>query len=228
MNVFSAFKFLTSTTNFIKPYLGKQVAIEQNGLQSFLFDWSNFGFRVANTNFTEMVEDYSDFQISFKILWGYLKGLLNHKWVVFKLGELFEVPLYLRIFHDTSKFRPNAFIAYAVYFHGNRNHQVKQDFHKQWHKHIHENKHHWQYWVSLNDDGTKQPMQMPEKYVKEMITDWVAANFMFGNRNIWNWYSKRKFVFTTSTQVKVDLYMEYILNNLDLLMGIVDASLAKK
>lgn len=136
----------------------------------------------------------------------YLKYLLIHKYHVGKY--CFKYGLYWQgIKHDWSKFLPDEFIAYKRYFYeqypvripkipiGNvlTQETVNQNFNKAWLKHIHRNKHHWQYWVLRNDDGTTQCLDMPLKYKKEMLADWRGAGIAItGKDNTAIWYESNK------------------------------------
>lgn len=97
--------------------------------------------------------------------------------------------------HDKSKYDDAEYDAYDAYFYGgNRSYQVVQDFNRAWLHHIHENPHHWQHWVLIEDDPeTKQnmlPIEMPVPDVLEMIADWWAFSWKDGNLfEIFNWYA---------------------------------------
>jgi len=85
---------------------------------------------------------------------GYLWQVLRHKWFVFleccKLG----IP-WLGIIHDLSKFRLSEFISYAKYFRGGKSPNDEKhdiDFDYAWLHHQRRNKHHWQYWILMNDN----------------------------------------------------------------------------
>lgn len=124
----------------------------------------------------------------------YLQYVLRHKWFVFleccKLGIPFR-----GIIHDLSKFLPSEFFPYMNHFYGDKNKESDLQFDKQWLKHIHRNKHHWQYWIltSNYNDNEYTEMEMPIKYAKEMIADWVGASRQQGyGSNIVQWYEKNK------------------------------------
>jgi len=42
--------------------------------------------------------------------------------------------------------------------------------------------HHHQYWVLREDDGPEHCLEMPERYVKEMVADWYGAGRALGKR----------------------------------------------
>ena len=86
--------------------------------------------------------------------------------------------------------------AYDAYFYGgNRSYQVVKDFNYAWLHHIHNNPHHWQYWVLINDDPDEGEiiMDMPYNYIVEMICDWWAFSWKDEKLNeIFEWYEEHK------------------------------------
>lgn len=99
-------------------------------------------------------------------------------------------------FHDYSKDYPDEYNAYDAYFYSkNRSFEVVEDFKRAWLFHIHRNPHHWQYWVLINDDPTEGEivLEMPYKYVIEMICDWWSFSWEKGDLfEIFSWYDERK------------------------------------
>ena len=129
----------------------------------------------------------------------YLKYIIKHKWYVFveccKLG----IP-WRGITHDLSKFLPSEFFPYTEYFYGKGN---QWGFDEAWLKHQHRNKHHWQYWVLINDDNEVNDhlssnrgtviVPMPLHYVKEMVADWKGAGkAIHGKDDTHVWYEENK------------------------------------
>jgi hypothetical protein len=110
----------------------------------------------------------------------YLSYVLRHKWFVFLACCKLGVP-WLGVLHDLSKFRPDEFVPYARYFYGPKPEsgygieQVKSWFDRAWLLHIHRNRHHPQFWVLRNDTDGVSLLEMPEKYVREMVADWIGA-----------------------------------------------------
>ena len=155
-----------------------------------------------------------------KFLW----SLIRHKWFVFieccKLG----MP-WLGIIHDWSKFRPSEFVPYARYFYGKRTMAdipgeimeifagerdfVEQAFDIAWLHHQKRNKHHWQYWLLVNDSDEPQirPLPMPEHYRREMVADWRGAGRAYGNPDTQEWYLKNreKIILHPETRTLVEL-----------------------
>lgn len=120
----------------------------------------------------------------------YLRYIIRHKWYVFleccKLG----IP-WRGLVHDLSKFLPSEWFPYAEYFYGKRPDRVK--FSIAWLHHQKRNKHHWQYWILKNDSGPEEVMEMPLRYRKEMLADWIGAGRAINGKNgVGSWYSRQK------------------------------------
>lgn len=96
--------------------------------------------------------------------------------------------------HDQSKFSKEEYDSYDDYFYGNnRSFRVKQRFNKAWLHHIHNNPHHWQHWVLINDDEKAEALAMPYHYIIEMILDWWTFSWRSGNlMEIFDWYEQHR------------------------------------
>ena len=98
--------------------------------------------------------------------------------------------------HDESKYTSEEYRAYDNYFYGDKKtKEIKNDFNYAWLHHIHNNPHHWQYWVLVNDDAEEGTvaLDIPYKYVLEMIADWWSFSWKSGNLyEIFDWYDKHK------------------------------------
>lgn len=98
--------------------------------------------------------------------------------------------------HDSSKNLEFEYNAYDRYFYGkNRSFEVVQEFNYAWLYHIHLNPHHWQHWVLINDDPEcgEIVLDMPYRYILEMICDWWAFSWRDGNlTEIFKWYDEHK------------------------------------
>lgn len=97
-------------------------------------------------------------------------------------------------FHDQSKYLPDEYDAYDAYFYGgNKSDEVENDFNRAWLHHIHQNPHHWQYWILVHDDEPEEMLEIPKEYVIEMIADWWSFSFRCGDLyEIFDWYEKHK------------------------------------
>jgi hypothetical protein len=157
----------------------------------------------------------------------YLKSLLRHKWFVFLEACKLGIP-FLGLIHDISKFLPDEFIPYSRYDFtkfGKNESGIQLEFDKAWLKHQKRNKHHWQYWLLLNDSGDvirhkKLPyavnyfegefkqveaLPMPDRYIREMVADWRGAGRAYGNPDTKAWFiiNKDKIILHPKTEVGV-------------------------
>lgn len=126
----------------------------------------------------------------------YMKYVLRHKWFVLLASIRIGAPIWGAIIHDLSKFRPSEWVPYARCFYApNGSKQYKEDyaFALAWNDHQKRNKHHYQYWVILWDRGEYEPLEMPRKYILEMIADWMGAGrAITGEWESNAWYEKNK------------------------------------
>jgi len=160
----------------------------------------------------------------------YLKYVLRHKWFVFV--ECFKRGLIWRgLVHDLSKFHPFEFISYARWFNDDMgfkfmneewddhkywtnetHHKIRRDFELAWLFHQKKNKHHWQYWILLEDGGDKKVLDMPEIYMIEMVCDWIGAGkAIHGKNDTKDWYKKNWYKMTMSEKTKE--YVEKLIND---------------
>lgn len=126
----------------------------------------------------------------------------GYKWFMEKMPHLLmsddavNAEWHICMAHDHSKNEPEEYEAYDAYFYGgNRSFGVVERFNRAWLHHIHNNPHHWQYWILINDDpkNGETLLEMPFKYILEMICDWWAFSWQKENLyEIFNWYEERK------------------------------------
>lgn len=147
-------------------------------------------------------------------------------WINTHLPELIsgcqnEIEYQCKFAHDKSKYDAEEYRAYDAYFYGgNRSFKVVQDFNYAWLQHIHQNPHHWQYWVLINDDPNEgeKIMDMPHNYIVEMICDWWSFSWSKGDLyEIFNWYNEHKDYMKLSpkTRKTVEDILEKIKTKLD-------------
>jgi hypothetical protein len=60
--------------------------------------------------------------------------------------------------------------------------EAKAAFDAAWNHHQKANPHHWQYWLLTMDSGETAPIDMPEKFVREMVADWIGAGWAIRNQ----------------------------------------------
>jgi len=118
----------------------------------------------------------------------YFKYVVEHKKNVFI--ECFKRGLYIHAFtHDLSKFRPSEFIPYAKFFYSNNRtkkyeNNVNKTKDKKFFKdgfslHQKRNKHHNTFWTVIVD-GKIETIEMPERYLKQMVCDFAGMSRKFG------------------------------------------------
>lgn len=54
------------------------------------------------------------------------------------------------------------------------------------------NDHHWQWWVSIHDDGEVRPHEMSEVARKEMLADWIGAHKAVKGKSLLRWFEERE------------------------------------
>jgi hypothetical protein len=128
----------------------------------------------------------------------YLRYVLLHKWYVFLACLYLRVPLHQAVLHDWSKFLPSEWFAYAIWFY-HPDKQVWSDwyaaerkaaFNLAWRHHQRRQPHHWQYWLLTKDTGQTFPLEMPDRFVREMVADWMGAGRALGKPDTRAWYTK--------------------------------------
>lgn len=106
-----------------------------------------------------------------------------------------DIEYLVKFNHDRSKNDIEEYDAYDKYFNSSRSYEVVNDFNYAWNHHLHHNPHHWQYWVLINDDkdSGEKCLEIPDKYLFEMICDWWSFSLKNGNPlEILDWYEKGK------------------------------------
>ena len=91
--------------------------------------------------------------------------------------------------HDRSKYSSDEFEPYRKNFYpinDEEKNNNKEDFDKAWVHHYMTNPHHWNHWSSIGRED-----EMPFTFVVEMVCDWQAMGYKFGN-NAKDWYEKNK------------------------------------
>lgn len=124
----------------------------------------------------------------------------GYRWIEENLPEVlygnYDYEHQICFAHDASKSDPEEYVAYDNYFYSNnRSYSVVSSFNHAWLRHIHNNPHHWQYWILHNDEPSEGEiiLDMSYIYIIEMICDWWAFSWKSGNLGeIFEWYSKHK------------------------------------
>lgn len=113
--------------------------------------------------------------------WGHLRTVHKHRKMVRKL--CFKCGLYWQgLTHDLSKYSLTEFWNGVKYFTGTASPHVgerkEKGYSDAWIHHHNRNKHHAEYWQDIQYEHTI-PVEMPLKYLAEMICDRVAASMIY-------------------------------------------------
>ena len=117
---------------------------------------------------------------------GHLHTVNAHRRLVRKY--CFKLGIYRQgLMHDLSKYSPSEIIPGVKYYqdgHRSPNNAQREDegVSKAWLHHKGRNKHHFEYWIDYDVDGSRTVlagMKMPVKYVAEMFCDRIAASRIY-------------------------------------------------
>lgn len=117
---------------------------------------------------------------------GHLHTVNAHRRLVRKY--CFKLGIYRQgLMHDLSKYSPSEFIPGVKYYqdgHRSPNNAQREDegVSKAWLHHKGRNKHHFEYWIDYDVDGSRTVlagMKMSVKYVAEMFCDRIAASRIY-------------------------------------------------
>lgn len=113
-------------------------------------------------------------------LMGHFITITKHKIEVMK--NCFRAGIYIQgITHDLSKYSPTEFFRGVKYYQGDRSpndaERRANGMSLAWLHHKGRNKHHFEYWIDYNpkEGGKISGLEMPLKYVVEMVCDRIAA-----------------------------------------------------
>ena len=107
----------------------------------------------------------------------HFKKVCTHKYWVFRYCVKAGIPLQ-GVLHDMSKFSPVEFFESVKYYQGTSSPidaaKKVNGYSEAWMHHKGRNKHHYEYWQDNFDNGGVA-LEIPMKYKKEMICDYVGA-----------------------------------------------------
>ncbi len=120
--------------------------------------------------------------------WKHFRTVSKHRRLVRR--NCFRVGLYWQgLVHDLSKYSPTEFRVGIKYYQGDRspNNAEREDigYSTAWMHHKGRNRHHYEYWIDYNTRGRDPdqpimiPVEMPDRYLAEMIMDRIAASRVY-------------------------------------------------
>ncbi len=155
----------------------------------------------------------------------YFLLIFKHKWFVFLAGLKLKVPIIQLLLHDLSKFLPSELPHYNRQFFGKADQPY--NYIKTWIYHQNRNKHHWEYWIPRTGHNTcippypdMKPIEIPEKYVREMIADWMGAQKAYNGQwpdiKNWTWLrnNRSKMLLHPETNILIDQIVAELLENI--------------
>lgn len=143
--------------------------------------------------------------------WQYLKYVLRHKLYVYQAGRELGVGRCQLLIHDWHKLTRGEWSPYVEMFYGGEypthadstmvyplykgptKESIQEQFDLAWNRHQKRAKHHWQWWLMLEDDGGTKVLEIPDKYRREMLADWRGAGrAIHGHDETATWYQQNK------------------------------------
>ncbi len=111
--------------------------------------------------------------------WRHFKTITKHRMIVM-MGCFHVGLIWQGLTHDLSKYSPVEFWNGAKYYQGDRSpnaaEREEKGYSEAWMHHKGRNRHHYEYWTDMSPvTRTYQAVEMPRKYLAEMIMDRRAA-----------------------------------------------------
>jgi hypothetical protein len=140
----------------------------------------------------------------------YLTYLIKHKYYVYSEGRKLGLPRWRLIIHDWSKLLPSEWFGYAEWKYkqmteeGGGTNKNDRGYGRSWHLHYLRNPHHWQHFIYVDDQkGSCYPVEIPDKYRREMLADWRATQrIRFGDNNVLPYYEMNKEVILLAPETR--------------------------
>ncbi len=106
--------------------------------------------------------------------------------------------------HDESKYNEEEWEPYLNWFYPANENDSKDEYGYDcaWIHHCHNNPHHFQYWVCINDDGTTKPIDMPINYIIEALCDWHSFSAKNSESTAANWWKEHRDTFNMTDYTK--------------------------
>jgi len=106
--------------------------------------------------------------------------------------------------HDQSKYGEEEWEPYLNWFYPIDENASKDEYGYDiaWIHHCHNNPHHFQYWICIDDDGTTRPIDMPLNYIIEALCDWHSFSAKNSDSTAYKWWQDHKDVFAMTDKTK--------------------------
>ena len=114
-----------------------------------------------------------------------LKPFLDHIGIEDYMINIIEADI---LQHDMSKYQGDEFYGYCNHWYPCEGYTDDSSYDEAWMLHKHRNPHHWQYWVTLHDDGSVYPLDMNFKSVCNMLCDWSSFQYTEDGGTAKDWY----------------------------------------
>lgn len=118
--------------------------------------------------------------------------------------------------HDDSKKEKEEFDPYLIHWYADesdKNEATEEEYKYAILHHIHNNDHHWQYWVYPDDyNGSMYALPMKPEAVIEMLSDWHSFTLRDPESTAYKWYQDNKsgMILADSTIKLIDKYIVYL------------------
>ena len=129
----------------------------------------------------------------------HFKKVCVHKYWVFRYCLKAGIPTQ-GLLHDLSKFSPTEFLESVKYYQGSSSPidacKKEKGYSEAWMHHKGRNKHHYEFWQDNFDNGGVA-IEMPLKYKKEMICDYIGAGRSYYGKSFnmqkeYEWWLNKK------------------------------------
>ena len=157
--------------------------------------------------------------IDWRAHWEYISYLARHKLYVYREGRSLGLGRWQLLIHDWSKLLPSEWFGYVEWkrsqtlLEAGGTVQNNRGFGMPWFLHTHKRMHHHpQYWLYMDDrTGVVEPLEIPDRYRREMLADWRAAQMVrFGNRDVRPFYesNRDKYLMHPTTRAWLEEHLE--------------------
>lgn len=119
--------------------------------------------------------------------------------------------------HDASKYESDEYDAYCNYFYPSAGFEKDEAaFDEAWLLHQKRNPHHWQYWILIKDEGVTELIDMPIRYICEMLCDWHSFTLRNPESTAYKWWmdNKDKMMLSPNTRDFIESIISYMKNPL--------------